>query len=157
MSDGLCRSTTGTLRSLEESDDRLRFNAVESDWASADTIGRRTHDGVWLRETEREIRNGDGELTAIRNLGYHWLLLSLIGVIWMFCGIIVSLTYRVEYSAGTVSYGITPRCVSFGSTRLICGSDGITRLVCGSDGTTRLICVSDMITRLLCCKVLLNR
>ncbi|TYK24001.1 gag-protease polyprotein [Cucumis melo var. makuwa] len=83
----------------------------------------------------------------------------------------VSFIYRAAYSAGTVSYGMTPRCVSFRSTRLICvffgstrlirGSDGTTRLICGSDGTTRLIyrydettrliCVS--LTRLLCCMV----
>ncbi|KAA0047842.1 gag/pol protein [Cucumis melo var. makuwa] len=41
-SDDLRRSTMGTLRDLEEFDDRLRFNAAKSDWASADTVGRRS-------------------------------------------------------------------------------------------------------------------
>ncbi|KAA0039625.1 pol protein [Cucumis melo var. makuwa] len=63
-SDGLRRSTTGTLRGLEESDDRLRFNVAESDWASADTVGRRTHGDVRLRETEREFENGGTAVTT---------------------------------------------------------------------------------------------
>ncbi|KAA0061929.1 hypothetical protein E5676_scaffold250G00680 [Cucumis melo var. makuwa] len=65
-------------------------------------------------------------------------------------GVVLSGCSGATYSVGTVSYGITPRCVSFGSTRLICGSDGTTRVIYKSDGTTRLICVSLGVTRLLC-------
>ncbi|TYK16810.1 NBS-LRR type resistance protein [Cucumis melo var. makuwa] len=38
----------------------LANDATEGGWASTDTVERRTHDGVWLRETEREIGNGWG-------------------------------------------------------------------------------------------------
>ncbi|KAA0043119.1 hypothetical protein E6C27_scaffold332G00030 [Cucumis melo var. makuwa] len=47
--------------------DRWRFavgclanDAAKGGWASADTVGRRTHGGVRLRETEREIGKGWG-------------------------------------------------------------------------------------------------
>ncbi|KAA0051840.1 hypothetical protein E5676_scaffold609G00520 [Cucumis melo var. makuwa] len=54
-------------------------------------------------------------------------------------GITVSFIYGVVYLLGTVFYGITTCCASFGITRLICVSDGITRLIFMSFGITRLI------------------
>ncbi|KAA0037851.1 NBS-LRR type resistance protein [Cucumis melo var. makuwa] len=59
-SDDLRRSMTGTLRGLEEFDDRLCFNAAERNWASTDTVGRRTDGGVRVREIERKIGDGGG-------------------------------------------------------------------------------------------------
>ncbi|TYK07888.1 NBS-LRR type resistance protein [Cucumis melo var. makuwa] len=51
----------------KEIHDRWRFvvdclanDAAEGDWGSADTVRRRTHDSIRLRETEREIGNGWG-------------------------------------------------------------------------------------------------
>ncbi|TYK27500.1 hypothetical protein E5676_scaffold1817G00020 [Cucumis melo var. makuwa] len=158
-------------RGLVESDDWLCFNAAEDDGLTADTVGRRTHGGVRVLETERRPEmvgsrggrtlklesfdevDGDGRppqrrrwrrnATASCSLCAIWCkeLLADRPRCWMF-------VIGLDIDHGVWS-GKDDGLVWTEGTRLICASFGSTRLIYASFESTRLICAFLGITRLI--------